>query len=217
MPTTRTGLLPTLAAAVLLAGCGGATVGSGTTTTETRPVSGFTAVELAGGGTLTIEQTGSESLTVEAEDTILPLLTSEVRDGVLVLGTRPGSTVATRQPIRYRLTVDDLAGVTVAGSGDATATGLTTGSLQVAVHGSGSVRLTGNADSSDVEISGSGEYDGINLESATARVQVSGSGDAAVRASEALDVGISGSGTVAYSGDPAVSQNISGSGELVRR
>src|SRR5262249_20698204 len=45
--------------------------GAGGVRTESRQVSGFTAVELQGFGDLTIEQTGAESLTIEAEDDIL--------------------------------------------------------------------------------------------------------------------------------------------------
>jgi hypothetical protein len=63
--------------ALLVTACS-VTRGSGQLTTESRPVSGFTKVELSGTGELTIEQTGTESLTISAEDNILPRLTSEV-------------------------------------------------------------------------------------------------------------------------------------------
>ena len=48
----------------------GVTQGSGTQKTETRSVSGFTRVTLSGIGTLNIQQTGTESLTITTDDNI---------------------------------------------------------------------------------------------------------------------------------------------------
>jgi hypothetical protein len=60
-----------LLAVLLLAGCT-ITRGSGQLSSESRQVSGFTKVELSGSGELKIEQTGTESLTISAEDNVLP-------------------------------------------------------------------------------------------------------------------------------------------------
>jgi hypothetical protein len=75
-----------LVPSMLLAGCMFPEVqGSGNVVSETRTVSGFNSVELSGDGKLEIEQTGTESLTVTADDNILKLLKSEVSAGRLVL------------------------------------------------------------------------------------------------------------------------------------
>src|SRR5215212_8679511 len=84
--------LPTLALAsslALVAGCGGVR-GSGVMASETRSVSGFSEVALSGTGDVRIAQSGQESLTIEAEDNLLPLLETFVEDGRLTLRTRPG-------------------------------------------------------------------------------------------------------------------------------
>src|SRR4051812_38450875 len=83
----------------------------GKTRTETRTVSGFSAVDLQGSGQLTIEQTGVESLTIQAEDSVLPDLTSDVTDGTLRLGQKAGTNIVTSTPILYRLTIRDPAGL----------------------------------------------------------------------------------------------------------
>ena len=57
--------------------------------TESREVSGFTGVELASIGDLRIEQTGTESLTIEADADILPQLVSSVSGGILEVGVAP--------------------------------------------------------------------------------------------------------------------------------
>ena len=106
----------TLASVLLLIGCS-STTGSGTLKTETRPVSNFSAIELSGSGNLVIEQTGTESLAIEAEDNILPLLTSDASAGTLHLGEKDNNIVMETKPISYRLTVRDLRSLTVSGSG----------------------------------------------------------------------------------------------------
>ena len=55
-------------------------------TSESRDVSGFDEVELKGIGNLSIEQTGSESLTVEAEEYVLSKIKTEVENKRLIIG-----------------------------------------------------------------------------------------------------------------------------------
>ena len=79
-----------------LAGCdsifgSGVVVGSGTLKSESRPVSGFTTVTLSTVGSLTIEQTGTESLTVEGDDNIVPLITTVVKNNNLEIGHDAGT------------------------------------------------------------------------------------------------------------------------------
>src|SRR5437588_11641926 len=75
---------------LLLAGCtapASTTIrGSGNVITTHRDVSGFSEVALLGTGTLTITQTGSEALTIEAEDNIMPKIKTEVTNNRLMIG-----------------------------------------------------------------------------------------------------------------------------------
>ena len=205
-----------LLAVVLLAACS-ITKGSGQVTTETRQVAGFTKVELSGTGELTIEKTGTESLTISAEDNILPLLTSEVSGDTLVLGTKPNAEIVPSKPITYSLTVKDLTGLSVSGSGSIRASDLTTDSLSSKISGSGTITASGTVGAQDLDISGSGGYRAEQLTSRSVKARISGSGNASVLVSDTLDVTISGSGTLTYSGDPNVTQEISGSGKLIKK
>jgi hypothetical protein len=194
-----------------------ATAGSGQLATQSRQVSGFTSVELAGVGELSIDQTGTESLTVSAEDNLLPLLTSEVEGDTLILGKKPNTRIVTTKPITYTLTMKDITGLAVSGSGTINAPKLTTAALRIEISGSGVITTAGNVDDQSLEISGSGRYLADGLTSKTTTAEISGSGTANVVASNALDVKISGSGTLTYSGNPQVSQTVSGSGKLIKK
>jgi len=189
--------------------------GSGNVITESRDVSGFNEIALFGSGTVRVDVNGTESLTVEAEDNIMPLLKTEVANGRLELSVE--SSISPTTDITYTVAAVALDGVTIAGSGDVTATGIATDLFDVEISGSGRVKPTGTAASLVVEISGSGRYLGEGLEASIGTVRVSGSGEAVVNVTDDLDVDVSGSGGVQYIGEPTVTESVSGSGKVTRR
>jgi hypothetical protein len=87
--------LMAVAIATIVAGCDGALIditdsadavrGSGTVISETRNVSGFDRVVLHGSGEVMIDVTGTDSITIEAEDNIMALLSSDIGGGQLDL------------------------------------------------------------------------------------------------------------------------------------
>ena len=186
----------------------------GNVTSEPRDVSGFDEVELQGVGKLYIEQTGSESLTVEAEESILPKIRTEVVNNRLIIGSKPNANIQTTEPINYELTVKDLSALEVSGLGTVEAEGISTKKLASTISGSGTIEISGRADSQEIDISGTGSFQAKDLESKETRISVSGSGSALVNASDELDAEVSGSGSVQYIGDPTVNQIVSGAGRV---
>ena len=227
--------MTTLAVIVVLALMGCAiTKGSGKVVTESRIVSGLDSVVLEGSGELIITQGDTESLSVEAEDNLLPLITTDVSGGTLTIGFRRGEVVQATKPIVYRLNLSTLRGLTLSGSGSVRSDSLTADSLRVSLSGSGSITLqkvtatdlvvdlsgsgsivtAGEAKQLDASLSGSGSYKAPDMKSSTAKVSISGSGSVTVWAQESLATDISGSGSVAYYGKPAVTSTGSGSGSV---
>ena len=216
MDKTRAGLL--VGCCVFVSACMlNAINGSGKIVTEPRTVSGFFAVDLSGSGHVVIEQTGTESLTVTTDDNLLPYIKTEVHGSTLELGTKDMTNVSPTEDIIFKLTVKNLEGLEISGSGKADVKGLVADRLQVRISGSGDVSGQGTAHDLELRISGSGSYRGQDIKSQRATVGVSGSGNAVVSASDTLKADVSGSGTVEYVGEPQVSQNISGSGSVRRR
>lgn len=209
--------------------------GSGDLMTESRNVGGFTEIALQSRGSVTVEVTGSESLTIEAEENLLPLLTSEVEDGRLVLGTT--EPISPTREIVYTVTVAELQGLSIGGSGEVTAGGveavtfevdiggsgevflseISVEELVIQIGGSGDVEVSGKAEHLDLAIGGSGSYRGEDMVTTTAVVDVGGSGDAVVNVTEHLEASVGGSGSIEYLGDPAVDSSISGSGVVEQR
>ena len=187
---------------------------NGPLTKEARNISGFDGVELRGVGNLFIEQTGNESLTVEAEKAVVPEIATRVVDGRLIIGPESNSGIHTTGPINYHLTVKNLHSLKVLGTANAEATGIETENLAVTISGAGNVRMEGRAEEQAVEISGTGTYMAENLESREVNIDVAGAGSAIVNAKEELDAEISGVGSVEYVGNPRIQQSLSGAGQV---
>ena len=189
--------------------------GSGNLITEERDVSGFDEIVILGSGDVTVSVTGTESLLIEAEDNIMPLLTTEVKNGRLELGSK--KSYSTSKGVKYTITAATLDGLEINGSGDVYATGIDVESFEVEINGSGDVNAEGTSAQLDVGISGSGRYDGEGLVAAFGVVSVSGSGTAVVNVTDDLVASVSGSGSIDYIGDPVLDADTSGSGNISQR
>lgn len=211
-----------LAAWSLLAGCacrvGGAGVkGSGVVKTESREVAGFSSISLQSVGKVTVQQTGRDSLTISAEDNILPLLESRVADHTLYLETVKDADIDPARPIEFAVEVKSLEGLTMAGAGSIEAKGIQGKRLSVSLSGAGKVTVAGSADALELSLSGVGSYQGEEFKTKQATVRNSGVGKAVVNVSEHLDAIVSGVGSVEYVGSPQVQESISGLGRVKKR
>ncbi len=87
--------------------------------------------------------------------------------------------------------------------------------LKTSIAGDGKMKLDGQADHVEINLSGSGKILGKNTLSKTANVNLSGSGKVKVHATEHLKVTISGTGHIYYKGKPDnIEQSISGNGKI---
>ena len=189
----------------------------GKVASEPRDVSGFDEVELIGIGNLSIRQAGSESLTMTADEGVLPRIRTEVVDDRLIIGPEPNSSIQTTRPINYELTVADLHALKLTGSGNVDAQSISTNKLATTISGSGTVEISGKAESQEISVTGSGEYRAEHLESEEAKVDVEGAGSAVINASDALEARVGGAGSVEYVGNPTVEQDVSGAGQVNER
>jgi hypothetical protein len=214
--------LAALVLVVVAAGCGsgggssgGGVAGSGNVQVQDRPVPPFTTIDFSAAGTVTIEQTGSDSVRVEADDNLQPFLLTEVEGTTLKLGVRPGADVG-RGTITYRITVRELRGVVLSGAGSVTGSGIDSPDLALANSGAGDLTVAGRAEALNVDLIGLGSIDARGLVAQSADVSVGGAGRATVNAARTLDARITGVGDIVYLGNPSVVQNVTGLGTVSR-
>ncbi len=187
--------------------------GSGRIVRQDRAVAAFRRVETLGATTVHVRLGAKRSLAIAADDNVLPLLTTEVRNGTLTIGSR--GSYRTRGPIRVWITAPDIEAYRTAGSGDVVIEGVENPRLALTIQGSGAVRATGRTRRLDLSIHGSGNADLANLAAVDADAGLYGSGTATVRVSGRLDARVIGSGDLRYIGRPsAIGQQRMGSGRI---
>jgi hypothetical protein len=225
---------------LLFSGCSiNMVTGSGRIITETRKVTGFVGLTLAGIGEITLIQGTTESLKIEAEDNIMPHIVAEVNNTNGMLTIRMDklnfqNVVRPTRTIRYTLTVKNLSSIVQSGLGTIQADtfkadtlsaimsgagriqidNLQTSNLTVTISGAGDIQLGGKTTQENITLSGLGTFRAGDLQSQSAKVNVSGAGGAQVWAISTLDVRLGGAGSVSYYGSPKITKEVTGVGVL---
>jgi hypothetical protein len=211
--------------------------GSGKIVKQTRALAHFTGVNLNVPGDMVLRLGNTESITIETDDNVLPLIESVIEDGVLRIRPVKRNTNLHTRNMKIVVVAKDIDRLALSGSGSIDSDALKGRKLQFDIGGSGSINVkgmeadavavsvggsgdlksgAGKAASMSVSIGGSGDVDVGKVQSGDVSVSVAGSGEAIVWASKGLSVTIAGSGDVNYYGDPKLSQSVVGSGDVTR-
>ncbi|MGO9831883.1 MAG: head GIN domain-containing protein [Myxococcaceae bacterium] len=204
--------------------------------TVKRSVQGFTRVELHVPLDVTIRPGKAFSLGLDLRDSELASkISTEVHGDTLVITTTDHS-LRLRGKNSMALTMPDLRGVSITGSGNVEVQGFErngdvalsisgsgditysgkSSAMTVSIAGSGNVSLAGSTGSLSVAIEGSGDLKGESFTAKNASVEVDGSGDAALHiAGGAVQFAVNGSGDIRWSGEASVVSAVTrGSGSI---
>lgn len=211
--------------------------GSGRIVKQERRVGNFNGLSLSLPGHVELRIGNTESVTIEADDNLLPLLETVVEDGTLEIRPARRNLNFRSKSIRVVVQARSIERLALGGSGSIDADALRARRLRVDIGGSGSVNLKGvesealsvaiggsgdlkggpgKVGTLSVSIGGSGDVDLGRVQATSAKVSVAGSGEATVWPRNELSVSIAGSGDVNYYGDPKVSTSSVGSGDVRR-
>ncbi|HEY6053958.1 MAG TPA: DUF2807 domain-containing protein [Gaiellaceae bacterium] len=216
---TRSRALVVVLAAATLAGCGsggnGRIEGSGAAMTETRSVGAFTRVELAGGATVHVHPGSPQAVTVSGDDNIVPLVTTRVENGTLVVDQEKNRNFATHEPLVVDVRAPGLTASVLSGAGSMTVDGVSGPTFTAEVSGLGSLDVAGAVLGLHADVSGSGSALLDHLVSKDATVVLSGMGSAHVFATHSLNASVDGMGSVVYGGNPQhVQKQVTGAGAV---
>jgi hypothetical protein len=200
-------------AAVAVAQRGNGIEGSGRMATERRTVTNFTGVHHAGIGEVTIRAGERLGVVVEADDNVLPLIATEVKDGTLTIRT---TQPIRRAKVRVTVTAPNVEQVRLSGAGNIEGHGIRARGLVVDLAGAGNVRLRGQVERLQTTLSGAGNLSLRELRSQQAEVRLSGAGNAELDVVQTLQATITGAGNVRYTGNPQVTSKVSGAGNVGR-
>ena len=140
-----------------LNGCSAQSVkGSGNVISESRQVPEFREIRLEGQGKVELTKGNRPSLEVTTDDNILLSIKTEVKNGKLIISHEKGKNLRPTK-LNYTITVKDLAGISIAGSGDINGKSrFVSDNFFAYISGSGDISLELDAARLESEISGSG-------------------------------------------------------------
>jgi hypothetical protein len=212
--------------------------GNGNLKKDTRNASGYTAVSSGGAFDVDVNYGNSSTITVEADENLLPYIETVVEGNELKLRTKKGYSFKTKNKMKVTVSLTKLTALRVSGSGNVKGDGAFSNdgtteisisgsgdlklnfdkfsAMEVKISGSGNMHLKGKETSKiNATVSGSGNIDAYDISASEVTAKVSGSGNVNVTANKSIDATIRGSGNVNYKGSASdIKQSTSGSGKV---
>jgi hypothetical protein len=192
----------TLLSAITLAEC---ETDSGRTTTikgtgdiieKTVDLPAFSRFRLSGFATVRIHTGAEQSVMLKAQQEILDVMTTEVRDGELLVGFSKNVSVDTDRDILVEIVIPLV--------------------RQIALDGTGLFELSGETQSElTIIVNGTGSVSAYEMPVDRCRILILGTANCYVNVVTSLEVTVSGIGYIFYRGDPVISSSISGIGNVM--
>lgn len=206
--------------------------GSNRVITEERQVAAFTKVHAARSITVYLSQSSQQSITVEADDNILPYLETKVENGSLTVTITQNVNIKSYETMTVRISAPEISELKASTSADVKgATPWEAGNLTMHASTSASIELDVKAleidasasTSSDIDLQGSavtlyakastsGSINAKKLTAEKVTAQASTSGDVKVFATQSIEAKASTSGSIYYKGDATLQNSKASTG-----
>ncbi|MDX9708083.1 MAG: head GIN domain-containing protein [Trichloromonas sp.] len=191
----------------------GCVEGSGSAKEESRSLPAFHGLDVEGAYTVRIDVQKDQSVEISADDNLLPLITTEVQDGILRVTSK--KSICASAPMVLTITVETLDQIRSSGANEFQVRNLKGDALAVDLSGSSNMTLDGTVEELKAKIDGASGLAAGRLKAKEVSVAISGAGSAEVYAGKRLQGDISGVGSIRYSGQPGeVVKNITGWGDI---
>lgn len=174
--------------------------GSGNVVTENRNITGFRKVEV--GGVFTVEVVAGKefSVQVEADDNLVPLIKTEVEDGVLEISAE--KRIRSSSKLIVRVTAPEIEHVDVGGAAKASVSGIKNNDFSAHTSGASKLSVSGETANAKIEVSGASKIDAAGLKTGNAEIDASGASKVTIDVSGDLKADASGASKINYTGTP---------------
>lgn len=176
------------------------TKGSGRIVTETREITDFSGVDVGGVFEVEIVAQKDFSVEVEADDNLVPLIKTEVRDGVLHIETE--KRISSQNGMKVRITAPDISRIEASGVVKVGLTDSKNSELHVDSSGASRISITGETTRLIVEVSGACKVAAEGLQAEDANIEARGASTVDIFATGNLRATASGASRITYSGNP---------------
>ncbi len=203
---------------------------------QERNLPAFNELNLAINAEVFLKQGPVQKVEIQASDRLLKLIETNVKGKSLTIEWSK-MFVSNTEKIKIYITMVDVNGINISGSGDINAeSSISTSKIDLAISGSGNINLhdlkaesisssisgsadiilsgTNPANQMDASISGSGNIKAQDLPVKKVEVSISGSGNCWVNGLETIEANVAGSGDVYYKGNATIDGEVAGSGSI---
>jgi hypothetical protein len=211
---------------------------SGNIVEEERNIEAFSKIVFEGVGDIKLIQGNETKIFIKGDESVVDEIGTEVVENTLSIKYKRsiwGLFLFEKAKVDIEITTNNVEAISLIGAGSILAEDIVSESLDVNISGVGEVtlenieigvmtsrivglgemNLSGSTTRQIIYISGTGDYNALELESSEAGVRISGVGDVFINTRDELDVSVSGAGDVLYIGDPNISRNsVSGVGNV---
>jgi hypothetical protein len=189
--------------------------GSGVRQKQKREVAAFTSIATEGAFDIDVVCQKPQSLEVEGDDNLLPLITTEISNNVLHI--RSNRSYSVNDPIKITISLPNLEGISTNGAGKVDVSGLKNDKFEIDANGATSIRVAGETKLVDIETNGAGKIDAHKLRAARGVVEAKGVARVDVNVADQLKVTVSGPSHVTYQGDPVLNKTVHGPGSVEKK
>lgn len=209
--------------------------GNGNVVKESRDVSSFDAIKVGGAFNVFLSQGNSESLTIEADENLMPIIESKIKGGTLVISSKEN--IRDSKKLNIYITFKNIDKLNISGACDLVSDGMLTfstlkfngsGASEIEMEltadillcdysGASEIEFSGTVEQCEIEISGAADLKAYELICKTMELDISGAADAKVHATKSLKVEASGAASVRYMGNPNIDQHVSGAGSVRKK
>ncbi|MCO6512334.1 MAG: DUF2807 domain-containing protein [Aridibacter famidurans] len=185
---------------------------------ETRNVSGFTGVDIGGAMEAVITVGGSYEVVIEAKESVLKEIVTEVRNGNLIVkhdrDWNEKWDSKKRGKIKVAVSLPSLDDLDISGASVAKVTGVNSDKIDIDVSGASSVSIDGSSRSATIDISGASNIKATSFTVDSADIDASGASSIKLNVVSELRADASGASSVCYGGSPRVQKDTSGSASV---
>ena len=188
--------------------------GNGNLKKEKRQLSRFNSVIVELSADTEIIQGQTPQVLIEAEENILPLISTEIKNHQLTISSHKG--FVTQSGISVTVITPEVTNLEHLSSGDISLSNINQATLTILQNGSGNITAGGMVKTLRATLAGSGDLNLNSLKSTHTTAHLSGAGDINVHAETSLSATITGAGNITYYGSPmTIKEKIDGAGEIM--
>ncbi len=187
--------------------------GSENIITEARALDAFESIHISSIINATIVK-GTQDVSITANDNIIDLVKTEVRNGVLFVDLEDGN--YGEITVTANIAATEMEALTTVGVNTVSVKQFTNlEQIELNIEGVGNVQMSGSANKMIINSSGASNLEAFDFTTSNCEINLTGVGNVQVTVTDELSGALSGVGNILYKGTPEIDVDVTGVGNVV--